>query len=639
MSDFIGKSKTIRECIPVFLLPAGIAFYARLAEKAPVNLLGTVDIFLYIIFSAAVFFLILKISRKWMRLLFSFLFSFFVSFFYASSALYHRFFNVFLTGGFGEKIKLLPSSFGAAVNLLNVYDILFFGFFPFVLWLIAASRQPNIATRKIFRVFLSVAFFSTLLLPLSFRETSYRNSSLFFLPLKYKIHILYSEIVSLRKIGKIYADSGAIRNRSMFYKKSPNKNYPFRQVPIVPSEAKKRNVVIILMESVRAKESGIYGAHPSFTPNIDKLAKTGIVFANYYSNASNTTRAEFSILCSYFPHFIGATVYKMFPNLKIVSLPMILKKYGYSTIWISSYSPAYGNKCEFLSKHGVDSFYFTPERKRAEIGWGPCDEDLFDYALKILDEKDEPFFAEIMTLSNHFPFDHKFPTIKDTPRIKSENKIYKGYTRGIFYTDYAIGQFFRKAAGRAWAKNTIFVITGDHGIWTFPNSKLPDIVKEETYFRVPLVVIPPNLKKEETIKTPGSHIDLAPTILELLGIREPNSFLGASLLGQQKGKRLVFMLHENRWNMRLGDLYLYETGEKRFRGHFPYVKKGARLNVSHVGFTVFGDLLSSCKVARIDNRKTRLATFFAQKSLSAYMTVMRADRISPTEDTISETLK
>ena len=181
-----------------------------------------------------------------------------------------------------------------------------------------------------------------------------------------------------------------------------------------PTPGTRSNVVIVLMESFRLYQSGIDGAKgDTFAPNLAKLAKESLYFSNFYANANQTVRAEMATLCSILPNFTGGQVYSAFPSLGARCLPEILGDAGYSTHWISSYRASYGKKKRFLAQHGVQKFHDSKEinkRKllKPEIGWGPSDEDLADFAADVLDQAKEPFFAEITTLSNHHPFNYRY---------------------------------------------------------------------------------------------------------------------------------------------------------------------------------------------------------------------------------------
>jgi len=626
------KIKSLFRYLMITAFPFILSFYTRFSENIKTEFTGITDIFLFALFFTTAFLIILNIKNTAFRLTLSALLIFTVTFFYNANILYYRFFHVFMISGFIEKIKFIPSVL-SAVKLINITDIVIFIILPIVLLVSSVQKQLFFKQNFFRKIIIALLFFLIVHFSVTVPNFSYSKNNLFFLPVKYGVHSFCQKIKSRLIIGKISKEAGALVTlNEKFYKKCPDIEYPFLKLPKVKSAGLKYNVVLIIMESVRAYESGTYGSSPSFTPNLDKLAAQGLIFKNFYSNSSNTARAEFSILCSYLPHYTGASVYEKFPKLNIVSLPYILKKNGYVTNWISSFTPDYGGKYRFLSNHGIDNFYYSPAVKSEKIGWGPSDSDLFDYAFEILSGMKQPFFAEIMTLSNHFPFNYDYPSKKITPKIKSNNELYENYTNGIYYTDYALGDFLKKIENSELKRNTIFIITSDHGIWTFPDNKKNEVMRQEIYFRVPFIIWAPGIINHNEISTLGSHIDLAPTILEILNIHEPNSFLGTSLLSKTNSSRFVFMLHEGKWNMRTGKLYCYETGEQYFKEHFPYIPEGkTNLREKHLVFTTGEDILSRGlkKAASVPKENAALAKKYAQKALLYYMTIMNLDRISP----------
>ena len=339
------------------------------------------------------------------------------------------------------------------------------------------------------------------------------------------------------------------------------------------------NVVIVLLESVTAAASGAYGASPSFTPVLDALAARSLVATDFYANGGQTMRAEFATLCSFYPSPM-APVYRAYrdQHFKVRCLPDILRSHGYRTIWMSSFEKGYSNKYEFLSRHGVDEFHdieeFPPDAPT--YGWGPTDEVLFARVLDRLDRTPEPFFIEVTTLSNHHPFDYDYTTNPAVPPV--ESSIYGDWMRGIYYTDYALGRFFARARGRAWFERTVFVVLGDHGIWLFPQRlALTPVERQERYFRVPLVIHAPGVVAPRRVTDVASQIDVAPTLLDLLGIRAEHAFVGRSLLREpdaDEPERFVLMTHNRQWNLRRGDRYCYEAGEECFYEHEPYCPAG-----------------------------------------------------------------
>lgn len=336
------------------------------------------------------------------------------------------------------------------------------------------------------------------------------------------------------------------------------------------------NIVLVILESVRALECGAYGAAPSFTPKIDALSRDGLLFKNFYANGSQTVRGEMALLCSYYDHYGGSPLYVRCPGLRLRSLPEILRDHGYQTHWISSYTAAFHNKENFLRGHGIDEIHDDRGLPPGlpTINWGPSDEDLFSYATTILDRQTSasdgggrPFFAEIMTLTNHWPFAGPYPTSDQTP-VVCRDKLYTDFTRGVYYTDHAVGRFIDSVRDKPWFDDTIFVFTSDHGAWIYPDELgLNALQKQEAYFRMPMLFYAPAMVDPGVVQGVTSQVDFAPTLLDLLGLRERNAFVGRSAFDPiDPAERRALMLHWHSWNVRVGDRYLYTVG-KSFQSH------------------------------------------------------------------------
>jgi phosphoglycerol transferase MdoB-like AlkP superfamily enzyme len=344
------------------------------------------------------------------------------------------------------------------------------------------------------------------------------------------------------------------------YSSVPGKGIMVEPVdPTQTDDHPKYNVILILMESVRAYECGFLGAEPSFTPKLDKLVKDARVYTNFYANGSQTVRAEIGLLCSIYPNPAGVPTYLVNPNLEVISLPEILGEVGYETLWFSGYTADFHNKRAFLNRHGIKKIIdrdVFPEAKEATLSWGMNDCEMFGYVWDILKDCNGPFFAQITTLSNHCA-ETAYPTAAQTP-VAEGSDSYRRYLNGTYYTDYAVSGFIEKVQGSKLAENTIVIATGDHGLWLFPPDVTDPLRKLEIYFRTPLCILgPPELVQPGTDHTLGSHVDIPPTLMQMLNIYYENTFLGQSLLNSE-------VSHEERYvatflgsipHLRVGDVY------------------------------------------------------------------------------------
>lgn len=328
----------------------------------------------------------------------------------------------------------------------------------------------------------------------------------------------------------------------------------------LPASAPPRpNVVLLVLESFRAYESGTYGAAPSFTPFLDELARDALVFDPFYANGVQTVRGEFALLASQYDNLGGGPHYVLHPMVHLTTLPSILKSYGYQTSQIQAYNGDFQNMRLFLTHHGVDRVYDWSDMPPGDtLGWGLNDASMFTRAVEIIGTQQAPFFAEILSLSNHFPFD-TYPTDAACPQVDGST-TYRAYTHGIFYTDDALRQFFAAARQQPWFRNTIFLITGDHGLFLFPDApRLTQAQRQEAAFRLPLLLYAPGLISAGRRNIIGSQVDVAPTLLDILRLRCANTFVGRSLVAERDdlAERFAILVQQSNWFLRMGPRYYY----------------------------------------------------------------------------------
>lgn len=167
----------------------------------------------------------------------------------------------------------------------------------------------------------------------------------------------------------------------------------------------------------------------------------------------------------------------------------------------------------------IDRTDFPKESVMFENVWGVADEALFDNVIRTFDGQsatDQPFFAHIMTTSNHRPYTY--------PEGRIDIPSPGGRDGGVKYTDYAIGKFIKDAKTKPWFRDTLFVIVADHCASVAGKSKLP-----VDMYHIPLIFYAPELLKPATYAPVVSQIDIAPTLLEVLGKNGDGYFFGRSV--------------------------------------------------------------------------------------------------------------
>jgi phosphoglycerol transferase MdoB-like AlkP superfamily enzyme len=281
-----------------------------------------------------------------------------------------------------------------------------------------------------------------------------------------------------------------------------------------------KNIVLISVESLSASYLGTYGNQENLTPYLDKLASESLVFDKLFATGTRTVRGLDALSIAIPPIPGQAIVHR--PNSEhLATIGELLEAKNYSTFFIYGGYGVFDSMNTYFRGNDykvVDRMDFDKSTIQSENVWGVDDESLFSNSLKIFDanvKTNKPFFAHIMTTSNHRPY--TFPADKiDLPQ---------GSRRGaVKYTDYAIGQFIENAKTKPWFKDTLFVIVADHCASVAGKTKLP----VEKY-HIPLFFYAPDLLPAGHYSRIASQIDIVPTLLDVLGTSGAGHFYGQSM--------------------------------------------------------------------------------------------------------------
>jgi len=288
-----------------------------------------------------------------------------------------------------------------------------------------------------------------------------------------------------------------------------------------PTQAKKWNVMFVLMESLSAKYLAPYGGN-GLTPNLDRLFHEGLTFDHVYSTGTRTVRGIEAVMLS-LPPTPGQSIVRRPHSDNIFSIGSVLKSQGYDLAFLYGGHALFDNMGEFFEANSFSVFDqgdFDRKDVHFSNAWGICDEDVFDYAIRRgseLNKAGKPFFQFILTTSNHRPY--TFPE----NRIDMES----GSSReaAVKYSDWSIGHFLDEAKKQSWYNNTLFVFVADHNAAVAGGTKvLP------SDYRIPFIVYAPKLVPNKKVSLLGSQIDVAPTLLGLLGISYQTRFYGHDLM-------------------------------------------------------------------------------------------------------------
>jgi phosphoglycerol transferase MdoB-like AlkP superfamily enzyme len=296
---------------------------------------------------------------------------------------------------------------------------------------------------------------------------------------------------------------------------------------------KRLNVVLVSVESLSADFLGVFGNRDKLTPNLDRLAAEGMLFTQIYATGTRTVRGLEALTLS-IPPTPGHSIVKRPDNDHLYTLGEIFAEKGYEPLYLYGGYGYFDNMNAFFGGNGytvIDRSAIAKEAIHYENVWGVADEDLFTLALDQLDRRHEagtPFFAHIMTTSNHRPFTY--------PENRVDVPSGTGREGAVKYTDWAIGDFIRRARAKPWFDDTVFVLVADH---TAAGRGKTDLPIEN--FHIPLIIYGPKHVAPARIATLASQIDVAPTLLALLNFSYRSRFFGQDIISEGPKHQRAFL--------------------------------------------------------------------------------------------------
>jgi phosphoglycerol transferase MdoB-like AlkP superfamily enzyme len=305
------------------------------------------------------------------------------------------------------------------------------------------------------------------------------------------------------------------------------------------------NIVYIVMESMAAYKTGAFGNSPESSPSLDRLAKDGWLFRNYYVPTEGTARSLFCIL-SGVPDTNAKSTSSRNPLIIDQNTPINgFKDYekfyfiGGSASW-GNIRGVYMNNIEKLHMYEGDQLGGS----RTDV-WGLSDLDLFRATATVLKEQPiKPFFALIQSASFHRPYtipddhgDFQLRTLTDDDLKKygfASNEEYNSFR----FADYSLGEFFKSIQKSEFFKNTIFIIQGDHGLPHYGAANLTEGYKSFgiNRFHTPLVFYSPLITQHEDFDMMITEPDVIPTMLGLTGFDFSNTALGRNVFAIPKNE-------------------------------------------------------------------------------------------------------
>lgn len=398
------------------------------------------------------------------------------------------------------------------------------------------------------------------------------------------------------RINSMFGHDKALKKVTEYYENNSYKNIKNNYTDIF----KGKNVIVIHAESMQTFAMDLKFNNKEVTPNLNKIAKEGIFFKNFYSQVGvgTSSDSEFTFNTSLMPSTSG-TVFVNYFDREYISIPKLLKEQNYYTFSMHANTGEFWNRNTMHKNLGYDDFYNKESYIIDEtIGLGLSDKSFFrqsiDIIKKIKEENNTPFYGLLITLTNHTPFSDlelmdEYSTSlniemnnQTITRRYIEDTTMGNYLRSVNYADQALGEFINNLDKEGLLENTILVIYGDHDArldyedfeLLYNYDPLEDKIKTEDsngYIEyneyeyeldknVPLIIWSKDYKPRLEVDIPMGMIDVLPTIGNMLGIHSEYQ-LGKDIFNIKKDDNTVvfidgsFLTSKIYYNYPRGEIY------------------------------------------------------------------------------------
>jgi hypothetical protein len=282
----------------------------------------------------------------------------------------------------------------------------------------------------------------------------------------------------------------------------------------------------------------LYDGGPDAMPNLSALARRALVFENAYAVYPESIKGLFSVLCSTFPAFDSRP--EIYESVECRSLPAVLSDAGYRTAMFHSGRFGYLGMESIIRHRG----YQTLEDAGSISGnhnssFGVDEPATVDHMLAWIDAlpPGHPFFLTYLPIAGHHPYvtpeRGPFPVTAEVDQ----------YRNALHYGDASLGALIEGLRARGLEENTVWVVYGDHGeaFGQHQGNYGHTFLLYDENVRVPFVIAAPGrMRAQERVRKVVSLVDIAPTILALLGIPPPSNYQGASMLDSAPRMALFF---------------------------------------------------------------------------------------------------
>ncbi|MEW6635217.1 MAG: LTA synthase family protein [Actinomycetota bacterium] len=309
----------------------------------------------------------------------------------------------------------------------------------------------------------------------------------------------------------------------------------------------RRNVVIISLESTRARSVTPYNEELETTPFLYRLSKESLLVERAYTEIPHTSKALTAVNCGIYPNTDTEITEAEPDGIPARCLPRLLREQGYATAYFQSATETFENRRQQVENMGFEDF--TALEQMDKEGFqranylGYEDDIMLEPSREWLEENgDRPLFVMYDTITPHH--EYLAPDRRYGRKRFAEDDVLNRYLNGVRYVDFFVKNIIEQYRDMGLYEDTIFVVLGDHGeAFGEHVVKGHDGVPYEEGLRIPLIIHDPRRWEDgaRLDDAPVNQLDLAPTIVEMLGYRVAGGeYPGSSILHPLPEDRVLF---------------------------------------------------------------------------------------------------
>ncbi len=336
------------------------------------------------------------------------------------------------------------------------------------------------------------------------------------------------------------------------------------------TETEKRNVVIVFLESTRARSTTPYNKDLATTPFLDELSKESLMAERAYAVVPHTSKALVATICGFEPPLDTNKTESEPGILPARCLPDLLKDQGYQSKFFQSATKTFERRPQLVKNFGYDTFTATEGMNKQGFQkanyFGYEDDIMLGPSRAWLEENGEngPFLTTYLTVTPHH--DYVVPGRYGKEQF-SKDEVLNKYLNTVRYQDFFLKNLFTQYKELGLYEDTIFVILGDHGEGFDEHGlKQHDNTIYDEGLHIPLLIHDPRRPEGGRIEVPVNELDVLPTVADLLGYRiGGGTYPGTSILSASADRTLMASCYHEQTclaSMKEGEKYIYSYGNR-----------------------------------------------------------------------------